>query len=152
VVLAKFDLADKFGLSFFLRSPLGPTFSALVAFFSASFRSRAAVQLGILALRHQFGVRIALGAHPKQILSLVLGRGRRLATSGVVLGHFRVVPSAGSFPSGPSSRSGHVRWAALLLLMVALGACYGLARPGSPSRPGDNSPRGITSGCSSRKN
>jgi len=44
------------------------------------------VQLEILALRHQFGVRMALGAHPKQILSLVLGRGLRLATSGVVLG------------------------------------------------------------------
>jgi putative transposase len=35
---------------------LGPLFSALFAFFSASFRSHAALQLGILALRHPLGV------------------------------------------------------------------------------------------------
>ena len=35
---------------------MGPIFSALFAFFSASFRSHAALQLEILALRHQLGV------------------------------------------------------------------------------------------------
>jgi putative transposase len=43
-------------LSFFLRLPLGPIFSALFVFFCASFRSRTALQLEILALRHQLGV------------------------------------------------------------------------------------------------
>jgi putative transposase len=43
-------------LSFFLRSPFGPLFSALYASVSASLRSRAALQLEILALRHQLGV------------------------------------------------------------------------------------------------
>jgi putative transposase len=43
-------------LSFFLRFSLGPIFSALFAFFSASFRSHAALQLEILALRHQLAV------------------------------------------------------------------------------------------------
>jgi putative transposase len=43
-------------LAFFLRFPLGPLFSALFVSFSASFRSRAALQLEILALRHQLGV------------------------------------------------------------------------------------------------
>jgi hypothetical protein len=44
------------GLSFFIRSPFGPLFSALYASVSASLRSRAALQLEILALRHQLGV------------------------------------------------------------------------------------------------
>lgn len=44
------------GLSFFFLFPIGPLFSALFAALSASFRSRAALQLEILALRHQLGV------------------------------------------------------------------------------------------------
>src|SRR3954451_19843822 len=44
------------GLTFFLRFPFSPLFSALFASLSASFRSRAALQLEILALRHQLGV------------------------------------------------------------------------------------------------
>ena len=44
------------GLSFFFLFPIGPLFSALCAALSASFRSRAALQLEILALRHQLGV------------------------------------------------------------------------------------------------
>jgi putative transposase len=44
------------GLTFFLRFPFSPLFSALFATLSASFRSRAALQLEILALRHQVGV------------------------------------------------------------------------------------------------
>jgi hypothetical protein len=44
------------GLSFFFSFPFGPIFSALYASVSASLRSRAALQLEILALRHQLGV------------------------------------------------------------------------------------------------
>jgi putative transposase len=43
-------------LALFLRFLFGPLFSALFASLSASFRSRAALQLEILALRHQLGV------------------------------------------------------------------------------------------------
>lgn len=38
------------------RLPFGPALTALIASFIGSFRSRAALQLGILALRHQIGV------------------------------------------------------------------------------------------------
>jgi len=38
------------------RLPFGPTLTALIASFVGSFRSRAALQLEILALRHQIGV------------------------------------------------------------------------------------------------
>src|SRR3954451_23152138 len=43
-------------LPLIIRLPFGPLFSALFASLSASFRSRAALQLEILALRHQIGV------------------------------------------------------------------------------------------------
>jgi putative transposase len=39
-----------------VRLPFGPIFAALIAALSASFRSRAALQLEILALRHQIAV------------------------------------------------------------------------------------------------
>jgi putative transposase len=41
---------------FFFPFPVGSLFSALFAALFASFRSRAALQLEILALRHQLGV------------------------------------------------------------------------------------------------
>jgi putative transposase len=44
------------GLSFFPNFPFGPIFSAFYASVSTSLRSRAALQLEILALRHQLGV------------------------------------------------------------------------------------------------
>ena len=43
-------------MAFFLRFPFGPLFAAIFDSLSASFRSRAALQLEILALRHQVGV------------------------------------------------------------------------------------------------
>src|SRR5438270_8804077 len=46
----------KRGLSFFPTLPFGPILSAFYAFVFASLRSRAALQLEILALRHQLGV------------------------------------------------------------------------------------------------
>jgi hypothetical protein len=55
-------------LSFFLRFPFGSIFAGLFASVSASLRSRAALHLEILALRHQLGVssplRKAAQAHP----------------------------------------------------------------------------------------
>src|SRR5437868_13327943 len=44
------------GLPFFLRFACVPAFSALFGSLLASFRTRAALQLEILALRHQIGV------------------------------------------------------------------------------------------------
>ena len=43
-------------LSLNSRLRFGPVLTALLAFLSASFRTRAALQLEILALRHQIGV------------------------------------------------------------------------------------------------
>jgi putative transposase len=46
----------KCDLSFIVQLPLGHIFTALIAAVSASFRSHAALQLEILALRHQIGI------------------------------------------------------------------------------------------------
>jgi putative transposase len=43
-------------LPFLIRMPFGPLMTALIASFSSWFRSRAALQLEILALRHQISV------------------------------------------------------------------------------------------------
>ena len=39
-----------------IRLPFGPLITALIASFSGWFRSHAALQLEVLALRHQIGV------------------------------------------------------------------------------------------------
>ena len=49
-------LLINWGLPFFLRFPCSPPLVALAAAFLAFFRSRAALQFEILALRHQLGV------------------------------------------------------------------------------------------------
>jgi hypothetical protein len=56
VVLGNPDLADKLGVVGFDRFSFGNVLSASLVSFSAFFRSRAALQLEILALRHQLGV------------------------------------------------------------------------------------------------
>ena len=56
VVLANFDLIDKLGVVVPLRFPAAHLLSALWAAVFAPFRSRAALQLEILVLRHQLGV------------------------------------------------------------------------------------------------
>jgi len=59
------------GLPFFLRFPCSPPLVALAAAFLAFFRQRAALQLEILALRHQLGVLQRSVQRPK--LTVVLG-------------------------------------------------------------------------------
>jgi hypothetical protein len=56
VVLVNADLIDILRVASHRRSLLGPLLGALLAAFSAWLRSRAALQLEILALRHQIGV------------------------------------------------------------------------------------------------
>jgi hypothetical protein len=53
VVLVNSDVIDNLGFGVLPSVPFRPLFSVLFASLSASFRSRAALQLEILALRHQ---------------------------------------------------------------------------------------------------
>jgi putative ABC transport system permease protein len=81
---------------------------------------------------NEIGMRMALGAQPKDIWKLVIGRGARLALAGVafgLLGSFLLTKLISSLlygvkPTDPLTFSG----VALLLVMVALLACYVPAR------------------------
>jgi len=80
----------------------------------------------------EIGVRMALGAQPRAILSLIVGRGARLALIGIVVGAVgalaltRLLASLlyGVRPTDPLTFAG----VALLLAFVALLACYAPAR------------------------
>jgi putative ABC transport system permease protein len=80
----------------------------------------------------EIGVRMALGAQPRAILGLIVGRGARLALVGIVVGAVgalaltRVLASLlyGVRPTDPLTFAG----VALLLASVALFACYVPAR------------------------
>jgi putative ABC transport system permease protein len=81
---------------------------------------------------HEIGIRIALGAQPSDVRSLVVGRGAKLASIGVAfgllgaLGMTRLLASLlfAVKPTDPLTFTG----VALLLVLVALAACYFPAR------------------------
>ena len=56
VVLAKLDLIDKLRVAYYRLFTVRAGVAALIASLSGWFRSRAALQLEVLALRHQIGV------------------------------------------------------------------------------------------------
>jgi putative ABC transport system permease protein len=80
----------------------------------------------------EIGLRMALGAQPRDIWTLIIGRGARLALAGVALGLFgsflltKLIASLlyGVKPTDPLTFGG----VALLLVSVALLACYVPAR------------------------
>jgi putative ABC transport system permease protein len=87
----------------------------------------------VVSLRtNEMGIRIALGAQPREVLGLVLGRGTKLALAGVAIG------TAGAFTLSrflssllfgvQSTDPATFLGVALLLVAVALAACYSPAR------------------------
>lgn len=87
----------------------------------------------VVSLRtNEIGLRMALGAQPRDIWTLVIGRGARLALAGVALGlfgAFALTKFIGSLlydvkPTDPLTFGG----VAVLLISVALLACYVPAR------------------------
>jgi predicted permease len=81
---------------------------------------------------HEVGIRMALGASPREVLALVLGRGIRLVSVGVVMGIGAALGLArylqsllfGVRPIDPLAYAS----VTILLLIVTLGACYLPAR------------------------
>ena len=80
----------------------------------------------------EIGIRMALGAGPQDMLALVLGRGTRLALTGIaagILGAFALTRFLSSLLFGVQPHDPLTFVAvAMLLLLVALAACYVPAR------------------------
>jgi putative ABC transport system permease protein len=81
---------------------------------------------------HEIGIRLALGAKPRQVMGLVVGRGLRLASAGAILGiagglgltRYLVSLLYGVTPHDPATLAG----GAVVVLMVALATSYIPAR------------------------
>lgn len=88
---------------------------------------------------HEFGVRLALGAAPQDVLRLVLGEGFKIVTAGVFVGiaaafaltRFMRTLLYGVRPNDPWTLAG----VAVLFALVALAACYIPARRASRVDP-----------------
>jgi len=82
--------------------------------------------------RREFGIRLALGAHPGQVLNMVLRHGVKMALVGVVIGlggAFALTRLMTSLLFGVAASDPATFVAvALLLVLVALLACYWPAR------------------------
>lgn len=82
--------------------------------------------------RHEFGIRMALGAEPMDVLRMVLAHGTRLALAGVLLGIVAALLATKLIATLVFGVSVHdpltFAAASVLLLTVALAACYLPAR------------------------
>lgn len=89
--------------------------------------------------RQEIGVRMCLGAHQRDVLTLVIGRGMRLVLGGIVAGVFLAFATTRLLRQllfGIDTVDSVTFWAVpLFLLLVALFACYWPARRASRMHP-----------------
>ena len=112
---------------------------ALVALLLASVGVYGVVSYATTRRRYEFGVRLALGARPREVVALVLREGAALAAVGVALGILGGAVGARAIRSqlyGVSSAD-PVSYlvAALLIGLVALAACWLPARRAAATSP-----------------
>ena len=105
---------------------------AALALIMAAVGTYGVMSYSVSQRSHEIGIRMALGAHGGNILSLILGHGARLAAAGVGIGitaafaGTRLMSSLlfGISPFDPLTFA----TVALMLTVVALAACYIPAR------------------------
>jgi putative ABC transport system permease protein len=106
-------------------------FSALALILSA-VGIYGVISYSVIQRTHEIGIRMSLGAQPRQVLRLVMRQGLKLALCGIVIGAAaafaltRLMMSLlfGVSPADPFTFTG----VAILLVAVALAACYVPAR------------------------
>jgi putative ABC transport system permease protein len=94
---------------------------AALAFLLAGIGIHGLLAYGVSSRRREFGVRVALGAQPREILRMVLQQGTMLATLGAVIGFVVALGAAGllqSILAGVSPRDPVVYASAVLLVVV----------------------------------
>ncbi len=105
---------------------------ALVALLLAAVGLYAVVAYSVALRTHEIGVRMALGAQPRDVFKLIIGHGLTLISSGIglgLLGAFAVTRAMASLLYGVSATDfGTIAGISLLLGAVALLACYVPAR------------------------
>ena len=112
---------------------------ALAALILAAVGIYGVMALGVTQRTNEFGIRLALGATPGNLLALVLGQGMRLVLVGVVLGLAGAIGLTrylGTLlfqvePVDPLIFGG----VTMVLVAVALGACYFPARRATATDP-----------------
>ena len=125
------ELMDEQYAGFTIVIELMGFFSALALFLGA-IGIYAVMAFNVTQRTHEIGIRMALGAYPREILWLVLGSGAWLAGVGIVIGSLaafgasRVLNSLlfGVGAAHPLTFMGGV----FLLVLVALAACWVPAR------------------------
>ena len=125
------SMMDDMYAGFQIVTDLMAFFSALALFLGA-LGIYAVMAFNVTQRTHEIGIRMALGAHPREILRLVLGSGAWLTGAGIAIGSLaafgasRVLNSVlfGVSATDPLAFAGGV----LLLVLVALAACYVPAR------------------------
>ena len=114
---------------------------ALVALALAAIGVYGVIAYAMTRRRHEFGVRLALGAHPRQVTRLVLREGVQLAGAGLAIG----LPAAAAaaqllqrqlFGVSPHDAASYAA-AAAAIAAAAIGACWLPARRASAVSPLD---------------
>jgi putative ABC transport system permease protein len=105
---------------------------AVTALFLASVGLYGVISYDVMQRTREIGIRLALGAQPRKIFSLVIGQGLLLTLTGVVIGTGTALLATRLLSSmlfGVSATDSLTLAAiALLLVVVALAACYLPAR------------------------
>src|SRR5215469_1494156 len=104
----------------------------LMGFFSGAIGIYAVMAFNVTQRTHEIGIRVALGAHPREILGLVLRSGAWLTGLGIAIGGTAAFGASRLLSSelfGVSATDPFAYTAgALVLVIVALAACYIPAR------------------------
>jgi putative ABC transport system permease protein len=114
-------------------------FFALLALVLAAIGIYGVISYGVEQRTHEIGIRMALGAQPRDVMRLIVGQGVRLTLAGMVLGlagAYALTTVLAGFLFGVKSVDIPSSAVAVVILgIVALSACYIPARRATRTDP-----------------